>query len=174
MTETVLVTGATGNTGGALVELLVQRGVGVRVLLRRGADAARFQGATLALADLDDERAVAAVACAALTEPGHEGWTYTITGPEAVTHAQIALASGAAVGKDVAFVDVPTEAFAGALKGVLPEWQLSGLLEDYAHYARGEASAVLPTVKEVTGREPRDAATFARDNAAAFGGRSAD
>jgi uncharacterized protein YbjT (DUF2867 family) len=121
-----------------------------------------------------DVRDIAAVACAALTEPGHDGRTYTVTGPEAVTHAQIALASGAAVGKDVAFVDVPTEAFAGALKGVLPEWQLSGLLEDYAHYARGEASAVLPTVKEVTGREPRDAATFARDNAAAFGGRSAD
>ena len=50
---------------------------------------------------------------------------------------------------------------------------MSGLLEDYAHYARDEASAVLPTVKEVTGREARDVGTFARDNAAAFGGRSA-
>jgi uncharacterized protein YbjT (DUF2867 family) len=169
MAQTVLVTGATGKTGGALVELLVQRGVGVRAVLRRGADAAKFQGATVALADLDDERAVAAVACAALTEPGHEGWTYTITGPEAVTHAQIASAIGGAVGRDLAFVDVPPEAFAGALKGVLPEWQLSELLEDYAHYARGEASAVLPTVKEVTGREPRDVATFARDNAAVRG-----
>ena len=67
-------------------------------------------------------------------------------------------------------MDVPPEAFAGALTGVLPEWQLSGLLEDYAHYARGEASAVLSAVREVTGREARDVATFARDNAAAFGG----
>ena len=45
--------------------------------------------------------------------------------------------------------------------------------EDYAHYARGEASSVLPTVKEVTGREAPDVATFARDGAVAFGGRSA-
>ena len=58
-------------------------------------------------------------------------------------------------------------------RGLLREWQLSGLLEDYADYARGEASSVLPTVKEVTGREARDVATFARDNAAAFGGRYA-
>ena len=60
MAETVLVTGATGNTGGPLVEPLVQRGVRVRVLLRREADGAKFQGATVALADFDDERAVAA------------------------------------------------------------------------------------------------------------------
>jgi len=117
-----------------------------------------------------DVRDVAAVACAALTEPGHEGRTYTITGPEAVTHAQIASAIGAAVGKEVVFVDVPPDAFAAALKGVLPEWQLSGVVEDYAHYARGEASEVSPTVRDVTGHEARNVASFARANASAFGG----
>ena len=33
-----------------------------------------------------------------------------------------------------------------------PEWQVGGLIEDYAHYARGEASMVYHTVKELTGR----------------------
>ncbi len=67
---------------------------------------------------------------------------------------------------------MPPEAFAGALKDLLPSWQVEGLVEDYAHYARGEAAEVLPTVREVTGREPIDAARFARDHAGAFGGPS--
>ena len=61
-----------------------------------------------------DVRDIAAVAAAALTERGHEGRTYTITGPEAVTHRQIALAIGASVSRNVAFVDVPPEAFANS------------------------------------------------------------
>jgi uncharacterized protein YbjT (DUF2867 family) len=115
-----------------------------------------------------DVRDIAAVAATVLTEPGHVGATYTITGPAAVTHAEIADAIGAAVGRDVAFVDVPPEQFAETLRGVLPEWQVDGLLEDYAHYSRGEAADVLPTVAEVTGREPRTVTEFARDYAGAF------
>jgi uncharacterized protein YbjT (DUF2867 family) len=115
-----------------------------------------------------DVRDIAAVAAEALTGPGHAGATYTITGPAAVTHAEIAEAIGAATGREIAFADVPPEAFAAYLRSVLPPWQVDGLLEDYAHYARGEAAAVLPTVREVTGREPRTLAQFAADHAAAF------
>jgi uncharacterized protein YbjT (DUF2867 family) len=115
-----------------------------------------------------DVRDIAAVAVAALTEPGHEGKTYSITGPAAITHSEIAEALSAATGRQIAFVDVPPEAFRGSLEGVLPEWQLDGLLEDYEHYVRGEAAAVLPTVAEVTGQEPRDIASFARDYADRF------
>jgi hypothetical protein len=68
----------------------------------------------------------------------------------------------------VTFVDVPPETFAASLRGLLPDWQVDGLLEDYAHYSRGEAAAVLPTVAEVTGRAPRAVAEFARDYADAF------
>ena len=45
---------------------------------------------------------------------------------------------------------------------------MAGLLEDYAHYRRGEAAAVSPAVAEVTGRPPRDIQQFARDYAPAF------
>jgi uncharacterized protein YbjT (DUF2867 family) len=115
-----------------------------------------------------DVRDIAAVAAAALTEPGHEGATYTITGPAAVTHAEIADAIGAGIGREVTFVDVPPEAFAAALRGALPDWQVAGLLEDYVHYARGEAAAVLPTVPDVTGRAARPVAEFAKDHAESF------
>jgi uncharacterized protein YbjT (DUF2867 family) len=117
-----------------------------------------------------DVRDIAAVAAVVLTEPGHLGQTYTITGPAAITHAQIADAVGKAIAQDVAFVDVPPDAFATALRSTgMPAWQVEGLVEDYAHYARGEAAAVHSTVEDLTGVKPRDIVAFARDYAGAFG-----
>ena len=117
-----------------------------------------------------DVRDIAAVAAIALTEAGHEGATYTLTGPASITHTQIATALTAALGRDVTFIDVPPEAFADSLRGILPPWQVQGLLEDYAHYRRGEAAAVSPAVAKITGRAPRDVQQFARDYAPAFAG----
>jgi uncharacterized protein YbjT (DUF2867 family) len=117
-----------------------------------------------------DVRDIADVAAVALTEPGHEGATYTLTGPAAITHAQIAAALSDALGREITFTDVPPGAFAASLAGILPPWQADGLLEDYAHYRRGEAAAVSPAVADVTGRTPRDVAQFARDYASAFSG----
>jgi len=71
----------------------------------------------------------------------------------------------------VAFIDVAPDAFAGALKAAgVPPWQVDGLVEDYAHYARGEAELVSPHVRDVTGADPRDAGRFAEDYASAFAG----
>jgi uncharacterized protein YbjT (DUF2867 family) len=117
-----------------------------------------------------DVRDIASVAAAALTEPGHLGQTYTITGPEAISHHDVARAISGAIGRDVRFVDVPPEAFAAALRGVgVPPWQADGLVEDYAHYARGEAAEVSLTVRDLTGEGPWDIAGFARDHAREFG-----
>lgn len=117
-----------------------------------------------------DVRDIAAVAAVTLTEHGHEGATYTVTGPAPITHAQIAAALTGATGHDVTFIDVPPEAFAASLRGVLPPWQVEGLLEDYEHYRRGEAASVSAAVTELTGRPPTDVRQFARDYAAAFAG----
>ena len=67
-----------------------------------------------------------------------------------------------------AFTDATPEAFAASLHGILPPWQVEGLLEDYAHYRRGEAAAVSPAVPEITGRPAVGVAQFARDYAGAF------
>lgn len=118
-----------------------------------------------------DVRDIAAVAATALTEPGHLGQTHTITGPAAVTHPEIAKAISGAIGHEVTFVDVPPAAFADALRQFgVPPWQVDGLVEDYAHYARGEAAEVHPTVRDVTGTQARNVAAFARDHAEVFGG----
>ena len=116
-----------------------------------------------------DARDIAAVAAAALTEDGHAGKVYTVTGPAAVTHPEIAAALGAAIGRDVRFESTPAEAFGDALrKAGMSAWQVDGLIEDYAHYARGEAAAASPDVERVTHTKPRSVGDFARDYAAAF------
>jgi uncharacterized protein YbjT (DUF2867 family) len=116
-----------------------------------------------------DVRDIAAVAAAALTESGHEGKTYDITGPEALTHGEMASQLSDALGKQVMFVDIPERAMRDALVGFgFPEWQADGLIEDYAHYRRGEASTVSTAVRDVTGHPPRSFAAFARDYKQAF------
>ena len=116
-----------------------------------------------------DVRDIGAVAAASFTDDRHLGQTYTLTGPAAITHREIAAALSQAVGKPITFVDVPPEAFGASLQGVLPPWQVDGLLEDYAHYAAGEAAEVSPAIEDVTGRAPRSVHDFAHDYAAAFG-----
>ncbi|WP_020496425.1 MFS transporter [Sciscionella marina] len=115
-----------------------------------------------------DTRDIADAAATVLTSPGHTGRTYTLTGPRAVTHDEIAAALSAETGRDITFLDAPAEQFTAALAGVLPAWQLEGLVEDYAHYARGEADQVHTAVPELTGHPARDVTEFARDYASAF------
>ena len=115
-----------------------------------------------------DVRDIAAVAAVTLTEAGHEGATYTLTGPAAITHQDMAAALSAALGRDIFFADVAPDAFAAGLSGILPPWQIGGLLEDYAHYRRGQAAEVTTTVADITGRPAGDIGRFARDYAAAF------
>jgi uncharacterized protein YbjT (DUF2867 family) len=118
-----------------------------------------------------DTRDIAAVAAAALTEDGHVGKTYTVTGPAPVSHADIATTLGDAIGRPVRFERIPPEEFVAMLTGVgMPQWQADGLAEDYAHYDRGEAGAVSPDVQHVTGSNPRSVHDFAKDYADAFRG----
>ena len=81
-----------------------------------------------------DVRDIAAVAVAALTQSQHEGKTYDVTGPAALTHAGMAAQLSAALGRAVAFVDVPEREFREVLRSFhMPDWQADGLIEDYAH-----------------------------------------
>ncbi|CAN5307226.1 SDR family oxidoreductase [soil metagenome] len=116
-----------------------------------------------------DIRDIADVAVAALTKSGHEGKTYTLTGPQALTHKEMAEALSVALNRQVTFIDVPSEAMRSALLGAgFPSWQADGLLEDYAHYSRNEASFITSDVQTITGNSPRTFATFTQDYAPAF------
>lgn len=116
-----------------------------------------------------DVRDIAAVAAAALIDPVHEGKTYDITGPEALTHAEMASDLSQALGREVKYIDIPGSILRGTLIGFhVPEWQADGLVEDYEHYRRGEAATISSAIEETTGRAPRDFRSFARDFREAF------
>jgi uncharacterized protein YbjT (DUF2867 family) len=111
-----------------------------------------------------DIRDIAEVASEALTDIGHAGRIYNITGPEALSHDEMAAQIGAAIDKPVNFVEVPPDAMRQAVLEIgLPDWQADGLIEDYAHYDRGEAMAISPDVELVTSRQPRSLSMFLTD-----------
>src|SRR5579862_7962400 len=71
-----------------------------------------------------DTRDIAAVAAHVLAKPGHEGQSYTITGPEAVTCAQVAATLSRVLERPIRYVNMPREEYFKMLLSVgLPESQ---------------------------------------------------
>lgn len=132
----------------------------------QGMIAAPIGDARVSMVDVRDN---AAVAAAALMEDGHVGKIYTLTGPEALTHAEVAMRLSAASGCKIRFVDADDDRLRYAMTAVgMPAWQIEGLVEDYAHYRRGEAAVIADGVKAATSRPPSDFDGFVHDYADSF------
>jgi uncharacterized protein YbjT (DUF2867 family) len=115
-----------------------------------------FAAAGDAKISLVDVRDIAAVAVAALTEQGHEGKIYDLTGSEALTHSEMAEKLSDLLNRKIEYDDVPPQAMLETLISIgLPQWQADGLIEDYEHYRRGEASTIADGVQDATGTAPR-------------------
>jgi uncharacterized protein YbjT (DUF2867 family) len=117
-----------------------------------------------------DARDVAAVAGHVLARPEpHEGRSYAVTGPEAVTYDQVAEQISAVAGRPVSYVDTPPDEVRKRLLGYgWPEWTVDGMLEIYAAYAEGAGALVTDEVEKATGRPARSLGGFLHDYAAAF------
>jgi len=107
-----------------------------------------------------DTRDVAAVAAVVLTEPGHAGAHYDVTGPEALSYTDVAAKLTGATGRPVTYVDVPDEAVRQALLGTgLNQWFASALVGLHQDYRRsgtgGYAAQVTGTVQRLTGGPAR-------------------
>jgi uncharacterized protein YbjT (DUF2867 family) len=116
--------------------------------------------------DADD---IADVAVAALTEDGHDGEIYEVTGPRMLTFADVAEEISRTSGRDVRFVQIPKEDFAEAIasSGAPQEvaWLLNYLFDTVLD---GRNAYVCDGVQRALGREPTDFAVFA-DRVAATG-----
>jgi len=104
-----------------------------------------------------DTRDVAAVAAAVLTEPGHAGARYDVTGPEALSYADVAAKLTSVLGRQVTYVSAPDDAVRQRLLGAgLNEWFANALVGLYQDYRRsgtsGYAAQVTGTVQRLTGR----------------------
>ena len=121
-----------------------------------------------------DPRDVGAAAAALLTSPGlsspgHEGQTYLVTGPEAITFAQVSAGLSAATGRRVEFTDIPGEAAEQAMiGGGVPAFAAGQIVKIFAQLRQGADRRVTATVQALTGSAPRDFASFARDHARRF------
>jgi uncharacterized protein YbjT (DUF2867 family) len=116
-----------------------------------------------------DTRDIASVASEVLTSDGHEGKTYTLTGPAALAIADVARILSEAAGREFKYVDVPEDAARdGMLQAGLPQWQVEALMELHAINKQNRWSAVTSDIEKVTGHPPTDFAQFARDHADRF------
>jgi len=119
-----------------------------------------------------DVRDIAAVAAKALTENGHQGKTYVITGPEALSYDDVARKLSTALRRPVKYVNVTPEDFKKSLLGWgIPEFMADGLNEFFAAIRAGYCAVVTNTVEEVTKRKPISFDDFVRDFAGAFTAR---
>jgi uncharacterized protein YbjT (DUF2867 family) len=116
-----------------------------------------------------DIRDIAAVAVKALTEDGHEGKEYTLTGPQALTNAQIAGILSDDAGRQINYIDLPDEQFKQALLAAgVPEWSAAALVDLQQLYRKGGASAVTRDVEQLLARKPTSFEQFSRDYKTAF------
>jgi uncharacterized protein YbjT (DUF2867 family) len=116
-----------------------------------------------------DPRDVGAVAAAALVEPGHDGRTYVLTGPAAITYADVAADLGAATGHPVRYVPVSDDdARRAMVRQGLPDFVAAQVVAVFAMLRRGVAERVTSTVETLTGRSPHPFRAFAHDHAALF------
>jgi uncharacterized protein YbjT (DUF2867 family) len=139
---------------------LFQQNVPESTIPSIGADGTFYANAGDARMSMVDTRDVAAVAATALTEPGHAGNAYDVTGPEALSYEDVARVLSNALGKTITYVAAPDDAVRESLRGFgLGDWMVEGLVDLYQEYRRsgtdGYAAQVTDTVQRLTGRPPR-------------------
>jgi uncharacterized protein YbjT (DUF2867 family) len=118
-----------------------------------------------------DTRDIAEVAFEVLTSNGHEGKTYTLTGPDMLGIAEVAKMLSEAARREIKYVDVPEAAARdGMLQAGLPQWQVDALIDLHAASKQNRWAAVTSDIEKVTGKPATPFAQFARDHAEKFRG----
>ena len=116
-----------------------------------------------------DVRDIAAVAVKALTEPGHEGKAYTLSGPEALTYADIATELSKVLGRSIRHISLsPSDLKNGMLAEGMPEEIADRMLDLERYFRADQASRISDDIKQVTGREPIRFAQYARECASSL------
>lgn len=99
---------------------------------------------------------VARSAIAILRDPSsHAGRTYDLTGPQALSLADMARIIGQVQGRDVTYHDETVEeAHASRAQYGAPDWEVDAWVSTYTAIASGEMDVVSESVQALTGRSP--------------------
>jgi uncharacterized protein YbjT (DUF2867 family) len=106
-----------------------------------------------AMTDIDD---VADVAATVLTEPGHAGQVYELSGPRALTYREAVDLIARATGRTITYTEVSTAEYVASLvrQGV-PEEVAQHIAAMYGLIERGTLAEPTDGVRTVLGRAPR-------------------
>lgn len=128
-----------------------------------------FQPAGDSKAGFVDTADIAAVAVEALTEPGHEGQAYDITGPELLSYHDIARTFSEVLQKPVKYQDIPPAAARQAMLGMgMSEYQVDGINELMDQMRAGQYATLSDAVWQVGKKEPNRLSDFLKQHAAVF------
>jgi len=120
----------------------------------------------IAFIDPDD---IADVAVAALTTHDYDGQSLLITGPQALSYAEMAGKIGAATGQHVSFEAISdAAAYAGVVAWAGLGAYADALVDIWRAIREGRLATVTAGVQQVLGREPKSFETWVEENAAAF------
>ncbi|MTE18138.1 NAD(P)H-binding protein [Streptomyces sp. TRM43335] len=116
-----------------------------------------------------DAEDIAEVAVAALTEDGHAGATYPLSGPRALSTHEVVEEIAKACGRDdLRYVPIAPEEYVDSLvEAGTPRGDAEFLTELFGWIRDGKDAYLSDGVQRVLGREPRDFADFAARAAAA-------
>jgi len=110
------------------------------------------------------EADIAAVAVRALTQDGHTGQTYVLTGPQALTQTEQVHAIGEAIARPLRFEEIsPEEARPGLVAALGDEAFADGALHTWATFVT-QPERVTSTVQEITGTPARTLREWAADH----------
>ena len=114
-----------------------------------------------------DVHDIAAVAVKALTTPDHEGQAYSLNGPEALTYDAMADALSKVLGRPISHVNLPSADLKSAMLAEgMPDALADRMLDLERYFRENHAGELTDDIKQVTGRDPRQFAAYARETAA--------
>ncbi len=97
-----------------------------------------------------DVRDIAAVAASCLTEPGHSGNTYEVSGPEALSYSEIAATFTRILGHDVNYIDIPLDVARESMLNLgMPKWLVDALNELNTGMKENRFAEVHDTVQRI-------------------------
>jgi len=127
-----------------------------------------FKNGKLGMIDVRD---IGEVAAKVLTEEGHEGKVYTLTGPAAISFYDVAQALSEVLVKEVSYIDISLEdAKAAMLNRGFSEWRADALNEYAKAHSEGYSDWTTDDVERLTGHPATSYRKFASDFEQVFRG----
>jgi (4-alkanoyl-5-oxo-2,5-dihydrofuran-3-yl)methyl phosphate reductase len=135
----------------------------------KGQGSVYFPGGEIGRVAPIDPRDIASVAACALTQSGHSGKTYELTGPELFTIGELVQVIAKVLGKPIQYMDIPPiAAKLFMLRTGMDKSLVNALMEMLGSLRRDEGAIVTDSVQQVSGNAPRTFEAWCCEHIEAF------